>query len=46
MAQEAVPTLARVNFDCIVLEDREDFTKPELFPGVGRTRLVDMEHLE
>ena len=46
VAQEAVPTLARVNFDCIVLEDREDFTKPELFPGVRRTRLVDMEHLE
>ena len=46
VAQEAVPTLARVNFDCIVLEDREDFAKPELFPGARRTRLVDMEHLE
>lgn len=46
VAQEAVPTLARVHFDCIVLEDREEFAKPELFPGVRRTQLVDMEHLE
>ncbi|NLM21984.1 MAG: XdhC family protein [Peptococcaceae bacterium] len=41
VAQELVPVLARVNFRCVVLEDRPDFARPELFPGVEETRLVD-----
>ncbi|NLM45227.1 MAG: XdhC family protein [Firmicutes bacterium] len=41
VAQELVPVLARVNFRCVILEDRPAFAKPELFPGVEETRLVD-----
>lgn len=37
VAQELVPTLARVHFHCVVMDDREEFTKPELFPGVMDT---------
>ena len=40
-AQEAVPTLARVNFDCIVLEDREDLQSRNYFRGrEGRGWLI------
>jgi len=45
VAQELVPILARVNFRCVVLDDRPDFTKPELFPGVEETHLVDFARL-
>ena len=45
VAQELVPVLARVNFRCVVLEDRPDFARPELFPGVEETRLVDFARL-
>lgn len=45
VAQELVPALTRVNFRCVVLEDRENFIKPELFEGVEETKLVDFAHL-
>ncbi len=45
VAQALVPALAAVNFRCVVVEDRPDFAKPELFPGVEETRLVDMNDL-
>lgn len=45
VAQQLVPTLHRIGFNCIVVEDREDFAKKELFEGVLATRLVDMENL-
>lgn len=41
VAQKLVPALAAVDFRCVVLEDREDFCSPRLFPGVEETRLVD-----
>lgn len=41
VAQALVPVLAAVDFRCIVLEDREDFSRPELFHGVEETRLID-----
>lgn len=41
VAQALVPVLAAVGFRCIVLEDREKFCVPELFPGVEETRLID-----
>lgn len=41
VAQALVPALSAVNFRCVVLEDREKFTAPELFPGVEETRLID-----
>ena len=32
LAQELVPVLSHLGFRCIVSDDREEFTKPELFP--------------
>lgn len=40
VAQALVPTLAAVDFRCVVLEDREAFCRSELFPGVEETRLI------
>ena len=40
VAQALVPALAAVEFRCVVLEDREDFCRPELFPGAEETRLI------
>lgn len=46
VAQQLVPTLSRVNFSCIVIEDREEFAKKELFERVFDTMLVDMNNLD
>ena len=46
VAQELVPALSRVKFNCIVIEDREEFANRELFEGVFDTRLIDMNNLE
>lgn len=46
VAQELVPALARVKFSCIVMDDREEFTKRELFEGVTETRIIDMDDLD
>lgn len=40
VAQALVPALAAVEFRCVVLEDREDFCRPALFPGVEETRFI------
>ena len=45
VAQALVPALAAVGFRCVVLEDREEFCRPELFPGVEETRLIDNERV-
>lgn len=41
VAQKLVPALAAVDFRCVVTEDRPEFCRPELFPGVESTRLLD-----
>jgi xanthine dehydrogenase accessory factor len=41
VAQELVPVLAHVDFRCVVLDDRPDFTRQELFPGAMRVLPVD-----
>lgn len=41
LAQELVPVLSHLGFRCIVSDDREEFTKPELFPGAEEIRLID-----
>lgn len=46
VAQELVPALSRVKFRCIVIDDREEFTRRELFEGVSETRRIDMDDLE
>lgn len=45
VAQALVPVLAGVGFRCVVLEDRAEFCRPELFPGVEETRLIDNERV-
>lgn len=45
VAQALVPVLTSVGFRCVVLEDREEFCNPALFPGVEETRLIDNEHV-
>ncbi len=45
VAQQLVPTLARVNFTPVVIEDREDFTNPNLFENLCETRLIKMEDI-
>lgn len=45
VAQALVPALSAVDFRCIVLEDREDFCRPALFPGVEATRLIDNQRV-
>ncbi len=41
VSQALVPVLKAVDFRCVVLEDREDFCRPELFPGaeIGRAHV-------
>ena len=46
LAQELVPVLSHLGFRCIVSDDREEFTKPELFPGAEEIRLIDFGKLE
>lgn len=46
VAQQLVPTLSRVGFNCVVIEDREDFTNPLLFENLCETRLVKTAELE
>lgn len=40
VAQKLVPALAAVDFRCVVLEDREDFCRLELFPGAEEVRQI------
>lgn len=40
VSQALVPVLKAVDFRCVVLEDREDFCRPELFPGAEEIRLI------
>lgn len=42
VAQALVPALAAVGFRCVIVEDRPDFARPELFPGVEDTRVVEI----
>lgn len=45
VAQALVPVLTTVGFRCVVLEDREEFCDPSLFPGVEETRLINNEDI-
>lgn len=46
VAQALVPVLASVDFRCVVIEDREEFCTPSLFPHAESVRLVRMEEWE
>ena len=42
VAQELVPVLAHVGFRCVVMDDREEFTRKELFPDAEQIVQGDM----
>lgn len=41
VAQKLVPALAAVDFRCVVLEEREEFSRPALFPEAEEVRRID-----
>ncbi len=45
LAQELVPVLSHLGFWCMVMDDREEYTDPNLFPGVQETKTVDFTAL-
>ena len=45
LAQELVPVLTHLGFWCMVMDDREEYTDPSLFPGVQETKTVDFTAL-
>lgn len=45
VAQELVPVLAHVGFRCVVMDDREEFTKPGLFPGAEHVICGDLSRI-
>ncbi len=45
IAQALVPLLAPVDFRCIVLDDRPEYSRPELFPGADDAILCDYSDL-
>ncbi len=46
VAQEVVPVLSHVGFRCVVMDDREEFVKPELFPTAERMILGDFRKID
>lgn len=45
VAQELVPLLSHVNFRCVVMDDREAFARPELFPQAKKTVVGDLQRI-
>jgi len=45
IAQELVPLLARLDFRCIVFDDREEFASKSIFPQAENVILGDFEHI-
>ena len=45
VAQELVPVLAHVGFRCVVMDDRPEFTRPELFPGAEQVVCGDLRRI-
>lgn len=45
VAQALVPVLFAVDFSCVILEDREMFCKPELFPKAEQVLKIDMQRI-
>ena len=45
IAQELIPVLTRIDFRCVVFEDRADFARPELFPGAEQVIQGDFEKI-
>ena len=45
VAQELVPLLSHVGFSCTVMDDREEFSNPAVFPDAKRTVVGDMNRI-
>ncbi len=45
VAQALVPALSAIDFTCVILEDREEFCKPELFPKAERVLKINMQKI-
>lgn len=45
VARELVPVLARVEFSCVVFDDREEFSRPEQFPQAVETITGDFQDI-
>ena len=45
VAQELVPVLNHVGFRCVVMDDRAEFTKTELFPGAETVICGDLQKI-
>ena len=45
VAQELVPVLSHVGFRCVVMDDREEFTRKELFPGAEEVICGDLQNI-
>lgn len=46
LAKELVPVLAHLGFRCVVTDDREDFSTPELFPQAEEVYTCNFDALE
>lgn len=45
VAQELEPVLTRLGFRCVVMDDRPEFTRRELFPTAEEVKTVDFENI-
>lgn len=45
VAQELVPVLTHIGFRCVVLDDRENFIREDLFPDAEKRILCDFENI-
>lgn len=45
VAQELVPLLDHLDFRCVVMDDRENFANPQVFPRAKKTIVGDLEHI-
>lgn len=45
VAQELVPVLAHLGWRCVVVDDRPEFVRPELFPAAQGLVLADFENI-
>ena len=45
VAQELVPVLSHVGFRCVVMDDRPEFTRRELFPGAEDVLCGDLQRI-
>ena len=45
VSQELEPVLTHVGFRCVVMDDREEFARRELFPSAEEVKLIDFERI-